>query len=386
MTKKEHKDHVQEVIDRVRKAVTADERFLYAFREQHAKEIEESLRSVDATGDVTFVQEELEHWTREARKQYESPEEIAAPAIVVDDAVAWKRQETLADYLKEFAAEDFQIQRFRRNVLQGGLLSGEEALEFLSSPFTADRRYRAFYAHGKRSLLKPLRVEEGQEPEQLPHRRVIVQGKRKPLSHAVWPLMLTASRGFLFPGDVVTLRDLQTKRPNFVIKDELFRYFPHPHDEGVYIVAKSGSVLAELFTLSFEQLAGYPIAPNKVLWFILTGEFIPSAPVDTRYEKFGHGEFKRTKITLEVEAWMPAEEIVKYYRYAQKELLGRVPRSLGNRDLDLIDFVHGNRHLSRKEQFELWNDKQPPKRQFRQQGHLTTAYSRALKRLTGFDA
>ena len=384
MTNHADRDYAQEVIERVRDGVTTDSNFLLAFRERYGKEAVEELRGMDATGDDDLFEETLEAWVKTAQDTYNAHVRSRPSQIVVDDITPWRRQESLARYVEHCASDTYQIRSFRKKLLQDKLLSTDEASEFLSSPFAASKRPQLALLRGRESLLKPLKVEHVHREGQLPLRRVLVQGKRKPIPLTVEPLTLTTSRGFVFPGDVVPIEDLRNQRWTPAIKDKSFCSFPHPYRDDHLILAKDRSVLADLFDTSLHRLASFPITPRKALWFILTGEFIPSSPVDTYIESFGHDKFERTKITIEAEAWMSAEEVVKYYRYAQKQILGKVPRSLDTQALDLIDFVHSTKAPTWPGRLRIWNDKQPSRR-YAQPGHLQQGYNRAMKRLAGFD-
>jgi hypothetical protein len=86
----------------------------------------------------------------------------------------------------------------------------------------------------------------------------------------------------------------------------------------------------------------------------------------------------RTTITLEVECWLPPEEVLEQYRHAQNQFLGGTPRSLKRKTVDLFEFV--NQHKEKKswrERFDAWNEEHPSQR-FRDRSHLYTTYKRAL--------
>ena len=103
--------------------------------------------------------------------------------------------------------------------------------------------------------------------------------------------------------------------------------FPHPREEGQFVVARKRSVIAELASLAEQRLEGYPISAEMGVWFILTGVFAFQDPVRIRYLTYRRSEFSRSTLTLEVEGWVPPEEVSKQYRHAQNELLGKRPCS-----------------------------------------------------------
>ena len=65
------------------------------------------------------------------------------------------------------------------------------------------------------------------------------------------------------------------------------------------------------------------------MWFILTGKFFPEDQVRIRYMTIRRPYLlSRTTITLEVECWLPPEEVLEQYRHAQHQILGGTPHSL----------------------------------------------------------
>jgi hypothetical protein len=91
----------------------------------------------------------------------------------------------------------------------------------------------------------------------------------------------------------------------------------------------------------------------------------------------------RTTITLEVESWLPPEEVLEQYRHAQDEILGKTPRSLKRNTLTLFEFVNQNREKSWRERVEAWNTGRPDKQRFKDPRHLYQTYTRAAEYVTG---
>ncbi len=130
-----------------------------------------------------------------------------------------------------------------------------------------------------------------------------------------------------------------------------------------------------------DKLKGYPISMEMGVWFILTGVFAPQDPVRMSYLTHRRpAAFSRTTLTLEVESWVPPEEVAKQYRHAQSELLGRTPRSLKARTLTVFEFVNQNGGRDWAELFEAWN-KEYPRWRFKDPRHLNTTYTRALEHI-----
>ncbi|MDF2702369.1 MAG: hypothetical protein K0S10_1313, partial [Rubrobacteraceae bacterium] len=158
--------------------------------------------------------------------------------------------------------------------------------------------------------------------------------------------------------------------------------FPHPREEDRLVIAREGSVIAQLVGLAEHSLEGYPISPEMGAWFILTGMFEAQDPVRMRYLTYERSEFSRATLTLEVESWVPPEEVLKQYRHAQNELLGKRPRSLKGRTLAVFEFVNRNKGGNWSELFETWN-KQHPRWRFKDPRHLNTVYTRAVEYVAG---
>ena len=158
--------------------------------------------------------------------------------------------------------------------------------------------------------------------------------------------------------------------------------FPHPRGEDGFVVAKPESIIGDVANLAEESLRGYPISREMGAWFILTGKFVTEDSVRMRYMTLRRSELTRTTITLEVESWLPPEEVLEQYRHAQHEILSGTPRSLKRKTVTLIEFVNRRKGKSWGELFAAWNKEYPGQR-FRDRSHLFTTYMRALEYIAG---
>jgi len=186
----------------------------------------------------------------------------------------------------------------------------------------------------------------------------------------------------IFPGEVVTSDDLRGLR----LREGRFVLFPHPREEYRFVVAKARSILGDVASLAEESLKGYPISREMGVWFILTGEFVTEDPVRIRYKTILRPELiSRTTITLEVESWLPPEEILEQYRHAQHQVLGGTPRSLKRKTVTLFEFVNRHKGKSWSELLRAWNEahSRQPRQRFRDRSHLFTTYTRALEYIAG---
>jgi hypothetical protein len=380
-------EHGKRVRRRLLELDISDEDFLQRFFERHGDDVESDLKSEETFGPARY-EEALQSWIETAEKDHYyygserssrvqegniPPKKSRRARKPKDIAGVWERQEALARYLEGVASEEEKIISFRREFLSGRLLSREEALTFLSSPSTI--------AEGSRTVFKMLRMnplerildsnyqmEEGQDDRGLYRKLMWTSGSTK----KVRALDVTPSRP-IFPGNVVTSDDLRGLRA----QGGRVTIFPHPHEENRFVLARQNSVIAHMVDIVERALQGYPISLDRGVWFILTGEFIPEDPVRIRYMTVQHPDFGRTTFTLEVEAWLPPEEVLDQYRHTQSQVLGKTPRSPKRKALNVFEFVNRHKGKSWGELFELWNEQHPNDR-FKDRSHLWTSYTRTL--------
>ena len=91
----------------------------------------------------------------------------------------------------------------------------------------------------------------------------------------------------------------------------------------------------------------------------------------------------RTTITLEVESWMPPEEVFEQYHHAQQEILGKTTRSLKRNTLAVFDFVNQHKEDSWRELSEAWNKGHPRGPRFEDPRHLYQTFTRAVEYVAG---
>jgi hypothetical protein len=383
------KNHRKEFIYRLWASDVRDEAFIERFYE--GEEVERSLRTAENCGYYeeelgTLVDLAVEHYERygiaslgriperDSQEGNIPPKKRRRSSKLKDLAGAWERQEALAQYLAGVASEDESIISFRKNVLSGRVLSEDQAMTFLSSPLAA--------ARGKRASFKLLRInpldrildtsyEVEERQDDWGHYKKLVWGRRR--SSTIRPLL--AGRRPLFPGDSVTLDTLRILRRGRAI------VFPHPREESRFVVAAQNSFIGQLVNLVEKRMGGYPISREMGVWFILTGEFVAEAPVRIRCTTTRRPELlSRTTITLEVESWLPPEEVLEQYRHAQHEIVGKTPRSLKRRTLAVFEFVNKHKEKSWRELLEAWNKEHRYER-FEDRRHLYTTYTRAVENI-----
>jgi hypothetical protein len=382
-------DYEKDVYHRLLASGIKDEGFIKRFFERWGDDIQSDLTSAGSFNPGRY-EEVLEVWIETAEKDFQHyeldrlakvhegrirPKKRKSRRVrkLRDIAGMWERQKALARYLEEVASENGEIVLFRDRALSGRLLSEEGALAFLSSPLMTDQSFLELWSNGI-SLLEKSHLLEEETDEIGRYRWLVVEGR---CTRKVRPL---AAKGpeLVYPGDALRAQDARGLRGGGAI------FFPHPREDDRLVIAREGSVVAELFRLAGNRLVGYPISPEMGMWFILTGEFIHEDPVRLRYVTYKRPEFSRTTITLEVESWLPAEEILEQYRHVQHEILGGTPRSLKRKTVTLFEFVHRHKGKSWGKLFDAWNKAHPAKGQrFRDRSHLFTTYMRALEYIAG---
>jgi hypothetical protein len=119
--------------------------------------------------------------------------------------------------------------------------------------------------------------------------------------------------------------------------------------------------------------------------FVLTGDPPWLAPISRRYRADGRSGAERAIITLDVEAWMPAEAVAGVYLARQRQLTKGRMRSMG-RPLEVFLFVSKKRQKSRKrltwrELTEQWDSHHPTQSYDGNQRNFRRDYLNAQEKL-----
>ena len=147
-------------------------------------------------------------------------------------------------------------------------------------------------------------------------------------------------------------------------------------EEARAVVDTPGGVLDELRELELRKLGSilandyYGWDEGGAIWYVLTGETPRLRPVRMR----AHGKSPvehyvpfQYDLTLSVLPWVPAKEVERAYRTAQKQLLEETPRETGVRILEVVQFWWEQFRTrgpmpSWPAWFELWNQAHPDKK------------------------
>ncbi len=153
--------------------------------------------------------------------------------------------------------------------------------------------------------------------------------------------------------------------------------WPLPYKQALRHVDRDGGVLpdgphaARLRGLCGELAVACRWDPRDASFFVLT---LYTPPLDT----FGvEIDPERGTVTMEVEPWLPADQVARMYRDAQRRMLGKEPRSVSADSLRLLEFAEEEKPgLSWREAMELWNERNPD-RPYSDRGNFHRAVKKA---------
>ena len=142
-----------------------------------------------------------------------------------------------------------------------------------------------------------------------------------------------------------------------------------------------GSPLDRLRKLADQLTKAYPWQPAQATAFVLEGLMPRATPFTLRLPQTGgDGRPRRTRVILEVDAWVPTRDVLRAYRDVQRYVLPGHKRPVGRRSIDLVNFVLKHRPATWAERLRSWNSEHPtePYADYRR---MRTAYLRAEKAL-----
>ena len=126
-----------------------------------------------------------------------------------------------------------------------------------------------------------------------------------------------------------------------------WKIVPYPGEDGSThrVLVERQSVLGELHKIVSSLIQRYPWEEKDAVWFVLTGETPPVAPLTWQARWFGSGvwedSFSYGFVTLKIEPWVDPKLVWKVYGDIQRGLRnGRRNRRLGSKSLELLLFVN----------------------------------------------
>jgi|GEM_PF-3137898 len=241
------------------------------------------------------------------------------------------RAEAFSAWLSHHVTAIPRVRRLRQDLFGGGVLSAAQAEALLQSPAPRFLSAKRFHALGI-----PL------------------------LGHTAH--LVNTSQDFSYEGNV-TQATLQLNWPGGTHEESCrwedrqnmpatrIRELVLPRLKQDWIVKVwPSSVFGELSDCSAWLAERYAWPLPEALWFLLTGDTPPMAPLRLGVHGAVHSDLHRYTITLTVEPWISADTVLQAYRAVQDMVLqGQDNRPLGERSLTLLQFVaeHGVRQKKR---------------------------------------
>src|SRR5215217_1329580 len=224
------------------------------------------------------------------------------------------RAAVLSDYVAKMAAIDSEVVQFRSDVLDGELLTPEEAHACLSSPATRYLDRAAWQAHGIPAKHTALLLDENfGRTEDGPFHWVRIRIDPPAEEHALFI-------------------------PNPQSYDDLTCLTEDEHPKRVRFW--SASVLGDLRKLCKELTKSHPWNVDEAAWFVLTAEYPMLRSISAKINSsWTPGTRANTTISLTVQPWVPPETVEVAYRQLQRHVIGGECGRIGDKNLKLLEFV-----------------------------------------------
>jgi hypothetical protein len=148
-----------------------------------------------------------------------------------------------------------------------------------------------------------------------------------------------------------------------------------------------GSPLDGLRRLADDLARSYPWQPSQAAAFVLEGLIPLATPFLVSVKLTPQGDRPaRSKLTMEVDLWMPASEVLRAYRQARQRALPGHNKPVGDRSIDVVNFVMRSDASTWPARLGQWNDANPG-RGYGDYRQLRTAFERASRSLLspGYD-
>jgi hypothetical protein len=359
------------------------------------------LQSDSGTPERPTVQESRQYLHR-SQSQGDAGRLVRAREESAAEQYTAERSTALSAYLGERARQVRFVRSYRNIVLEGQILTAEQAYALLRSPagqFLSLNQFRELgipvVGHRSRHVghsgnaWAPYTEEEVVAKMQ----RSAVE-KRPPRWEPPFP-------GSLYNPDEVTLRiewdggevehtfqkpeapEGRKKREEWELQyldqEQVFHFLETWHESVFDFLQGHAKRLAKSFQWT----------EHRAVWFILTDEVPWMCPVEVGYQFQDTMDYTRLQVNFAVEPWVPDEVLLSIYRHNQREILGGPNRRLGPQPLALFRFVlaqeqQEGRRPSWRTLLERWNaaHAEQPDWQYRRPEHMTTEYHRILSKLT----
>jgi hypothetical protein len=234
-----------------------------------------------------------------------------------------ERKAALEEYLAMCAACDADVYRFREKVLEGELLSEDQARGLLKSPAAAILETRQFKGWGVPIVGHTAEVKSYES-------KLLLQGYEYLATLAVYPPGITPEVQMV---PLLGTTHAGERRP--VVLE-----FPDEEGRVAGRMVWSISLLGELKKVAEKLSERYRWHPAQAAWYVLTGE-IPAVPALTVTRSFSSSMYhSEALITIEASPLLSSRTVEQAYRKAQVETLGSSGgRRSGEKNLKLLRFV-----------------------------------------------
>ncbi len=319
------------------------------------------LRDGDAPGNRAEIVREARRRLRAIRGGTGHPRKAATGSPRVTRLLSKgeeRRALAFSEYVATLARQNREVPRFRSRLLDGQLLSREEAIELLRSEAPRYMARDDFLREGiplvKRGMHAQFELKTGPAP---------------------CPEGSTATSPPNWRHEVdLTIRWDTGSRALHLTRD----YPPagaQPEDEPTVYLTADGeswvpqrvwrdSVFHELGELSDRLARSYPWLQEQATMFILTGEAPFISPIRFDPADWRIGSYAYARFTLYVEPWVSTESVARLFRHLQKGTLGKRSRAISDKHLTLLEFVtrysqSGDQVPSFESLVHLWNKAHP---------------------------
>lgn len=120
------------------------------------------------------------------------------------------------------------------------------------------------------------------------------------------------------------------------------------------------SPLDKLRILAEKLAQSYPWEPAQAAAFVLEGLIPLATPFMLRLPQTRHeGRPRRAKLIMEVDLWMPADDVLRAYREVQRKVLPGHNRPIAGRSIALVNFVMRHRPATWASLLARWNTEHP---------------------------
>jgi hypothetical protein len=264
---------------------------------------------------------------------------------------AEKRAQVYSGCLAKLAAPE-DLVRFRVQCLDDKLLSPHEARALLTSPVAAHWSRLPFQELRVPVVGPTFHVTEGMRDEKgsyslvevpLPSSKVEPFKDRRPLKLKAGAWELPEKREKARSNE----RLKREHKIGYGPQERAWKVVPYPGGDRLThrVLVERQSILGNLHDIVSRLIQRYPWEEQDAVWFVLTGETPPVAPLTWQARWFGSGiwedSFSYGFVTLKIEPWVDPKLVWKVYSDIQRGLRnGRRNRRLGLKSLELLQFVN----------------------------------------------